>query len=447
MADAVGIGRPFALPATAAAAPVQGMAAAASAEILAPVPPLPPTNFTATVIERSAQGALLLSSAYGALALKTAQPVAPGTKLELRVIATNPPTVTLQPASPAAEEVEPPLQLDLGTTVTATVVTAAPGGDALPAGTRLELRVAPAPAATSQAAPTDSPAPEPGRPAQTSLLPAGAPDETVRTGTIATGPAGETMIESTIGALVLDQRLALPAGSAITFVRIGAVAPEPAEPAPSSSPASGLPALDQALAALDKAAPAVAQQLHATLAPATAPALAGTLLFLMGALYRGAWPGEAVSRALTAAGHDKLRQKLGADMSELGRLSKDRATGDWQVLTLPLMTGAVVEPLRLYVRRGGDAPEAGDDGTRFVLEAELSRLGALQLDGLVRQKRLDVVLRSHTPLPAELRDEAAGIFRSASAAQGFAGEIVFATAAQFSVAPLAAMRQPVQIKI
>jgi len=118
------------------------------------------------------------------------------------------------------------------------------------------------------------------------------------------------------------------------------------------------------------------------------------------------------------------------------------------VLTLPLMTGAVVEPLRLYVRRrDDDTPEAGDDGTRFVLEAELSRLGALQLDGLVRQKRLDVVLRSHAPLPAELRTEAAAIFRSASAAQGFAGEIAFATVANFSVAPLAAMRQPVQIKI
>src|SRR5580698_9606292 len=146
MADAVGIARPLALPTTAAAAPVQGTAAASSAEILAPVPPLPPTNFTATVIERGAEGALLLSSAYGALALKTAQPLAPGTKVELRVVATNPPTVTLQAAPAEAEETEPPLQLDLGTTVTATVVTAASGSDALPAGTRLELRVAPGPA-------------------------------------------------------------------------------------------------------------------------------------------------------------------------------------------------------------------------------------------------------------------------------------------------------------
>ncbi len=414
-----------------------------------PVPTLPSTNFTATVIERSAAGALVLSSAYGALALKTALPLAPGTKVELRVVATNPPTVTLQAAAPEAEEIEPPLQLDLGTTVTATVVAAAPGSDALPAGTRLELRVAPTPAATSQATPSSASPTRPSGPAQPAALPLppDAPDETVRTGTIATGPAGETVIETDFGTLTLDQRLTLPAGSVIAFLKLGAVMPETADPALPSSQASGLPALDQALAALDKAAPALAQQLHATLAPATAPALAGTLLFLMGALYRGAWPSEAVNRALTAAGHDKLRQKLGTDMNDLGRLSKDRATGDWQVLTLPLMMGAVVEPLRLYVRRDDDTPEAGDDGTRFVLEAELSRLGALQLDGLVRQKRLDVVLRSHAPLPPALRAEAASVFRSASAAHGFSGEIAFATVAQFSVAPLATMRQPVQIKI
>ena len=133
-------------------------------------------------------------------------------------------------------------------------------------------------------------------------------------------------------------------------------------------------------------------------------------------------------------------------MAELGRLSKDAATGEWQVLTLPLMTGAAVEPLRLYVRRGG-TPETSEDGSRFVLEAELSRLGALQLDGMVRAKRLDVVLRSHTPLPSELRAEAASVFHSASAAHGFTGDIAFATAAVFSVAPLAGMRHPVEVRV
>ena len=271
MGDAAGIGRPLAAPTV--TAPVPGAAAAPTVELAGPVPPLPPTNFVAAVIARNPDGTLLTRSAFGALALKTAQPLAPGTKVELRVVSTNPPTVTLQPLAPEEEQAGPPLQLDLGTTLTATVVAPAQGDSAASAGTKLLLRVA--------------------------ATPEGA-GETAQSGTIASGAAGETLIESSIGTLALDRRLALPEGTQIAFARLEAMAPEAAEPAPAQ--ASGLPALDQALAALQKSAPALAQQLHATLAPATAPALAGTLLFLMGALYRGAWPGEAIGRALTAGG-------------------------------------------------------------------------------------------------------------------------------------------------
>ena len=197
---------------------------------------------------------------------------------------------------------------------------------------------------------------------------------------------------------------------------------------------------------LDKEAPLLAQQLRGTLSPDTAPALAGTLLFLIGALYRGKWPGDAVGRALSAAGQDRLRAKLGEDFAELGRLGKDEATGEWQVLTVPLMSGAAVEPLRLYLRRRGAAAETPGDGARFVLEAELSHFGAVQLDGMVRGSRLDLVLRSHAPLPPDLRAEAASVFRRASAAQGFQGDIVFATAATFAVAPLAGLRRPVELR-
>jgi hypothetical protein len=419
--DPLGIGRPPAPGATL----IQAAAAVPSAELLGPAPTLPlplSTSFIATVIERSPEGALLLRSPYGGLALKTAQPLAPGTRVELRILPGNPPTVSiLAAAGPEAEKPGPSLQLDLGTTVMATVVTAAPGDDAVTVGAKLLLRVA----ATATGA-----------------------GEAAQTGTIATGPAGETVIDSPIGTLALDRRLALPAGAQIAFARLGTTLPEPAAAAPAPAQASGFPALDQALAALDKAAPALAQHMRATLAPATAPALAGTLLFLIGALYRGSWPGEAVGRALTAAGQDKLRAKLGADLAELGRLSKDEATGDWQVLTLPLMSGAAVEPLRLYLRRGGggtaDAPE---EGARFVVEAELSRLGALQLDGMVRGRRLDLVLRSHAPLPPDLRAEATGVFRSSSAAQGFHGDLVFATAATFTIAPLAGLRRPLEMRV
>src|SRR6185312_7321649 len=125
------------------------------------------------------------------------------------------------------------LQLDLGTTVMATVVAAAPGDAAGAAGARLMLRVAAAASGAGGAA---------------------------LSGTILLGAAGETVIDSPIGLLALDRRLALPAGTSIFFERLGTAAPEPVDLA--LSQASGFPSLDQTLAVLDKEAPALAQQLR-----------------------------------------------------------------------------------------------------------------------------------------------------------------------------------------
>ncbi len=199
--------------------------------------------------------------------------------------------------------------------------------------------------------------------------------------------------------------------------------------APSSSllpptQASGWPTLDQALAVLDKSAPDLAQQLRAELSPASAQELAGTLLFLLGALYGGRWPGDKVDRALAGAGQDRLKARLGDDLDALGRLRGDAATGDWRVMVLPLLAGASVQPLRLYLRRRG-AATSPEDGTRFVIEAELSHLGTLQLDGLVRGQRLDLVLRSHAPLDDSLRRDTGDIFHRACAAAGYHGDIMF----------------------
>jgi hypothetical protein len=416
MTDPLGIGRP-----PGPGAPlIQAAASAPAVEPLGPAPALPlATSFMATVVERGPDGTLLLRSAYGGLSLKTTQPLPPGTRVELRVLPGNPPSVSmLAIGEPDAAETGPSLQLDLGTTVMATVVAAAQGDDAAAVGARLLVRVT----ATASGA-----------------------GDTALSGTILAGAAGETVIDSSIGLLALDRRLALPAGTTIVFERFGTTASEPVDLGPSQ--ASGFASLDRTLAVLDKEAPALGQRLRNALAPGTAPALAGSLLFLIGALYRGLWPGAAVDRALTAAGQDRLRAKLGEELAELGRLGKDDATGEWQVLTLPLISGAAVEPLHLYVRRGGATAETLGDGARFVLEAELSQFGAVQLDGMVRGRRFDLVLRSHAPLPPDLRAESAGIFRRASAAQGFQGDIVFATATPFTVAPLAGLRRPVELQI
>ena len=357
-----------------------------------------------TIAAKPASGASLV--APGTLTTQ-AEPQATETTATA-VAATN---AAAAPADGAA------VSFELGTTIGATLVAATPGGSAM-AGARFELRLG---TATTV-------------PAESNVV-----------GTIALNAAGDTIVETAIGTLALDDKLALPVGTAVRFQALAAGGPDIAELPPSQ--ASGWVALDQTLSALDKSAPELAQQLRSVLAPATAPSLAATLLFMAGALYSGKWPGQPVLRALGAAGQDPLKAKLGDDLAGLRRLGADGTTGHWQVLTVPLLFGAAVEPVRLYLRRKENPVSIDPAGQRFVIEAELSRLGALQLDGLVRGNRLDLVLRTHAALPQSLRDDASALFRQASAAAGYRGDIVFATAPIFAVDPLTGLRQHVAVQI
>jgi hypothetical protein len=309
-----------------------------------------------------------------------------------------------------------PVSLALGTMIGATLVTPAAGGNAT-GGTRYQLRFGGAAPSTGTASVT---------------------------GTVAPSAAGDTILETPLGTLTLDRKLALAPGATIEFEPLATGGPA-AEDVPLAQ-SSGWPALDQVLNSLDKSAPQLAQQLRAQLSPATGPALAGTLAFLAGALESGNWPGAAVTRALTAAGQDRLRTKLGDDLAELRRLGTNAATGEWRVLSLPLLVGASVQPVRLYLRRNGSKPR-DPGGSRFVLETELSRLGTLQLDGLVRGNRLDLMLRSHAPLPQDVRIEATALFHRTTAASGYHGDILFSTVASFAVAPLTELRRHVAVQI
>jgi hypothetical protein len=416
MSDSSGIAAPAPV-----ATAIPPSAAGAGAELPAALLALQEAaTFAATVIGRSPEGATLLRSAFGTLSLKTATPLATGTQVQLRFQPGNPPGVSLVGVleNEATEIVPPPTRVDLGTTTGATVVATNTGAApaSLPLGARLLLRIVP---------PLES-------------------GPSTLSGQIVLGAGTETIVETPVGTLALDLRVALAPGTEIAFERLADLANAPPA-SPSPAPTNGWPALDQALAALDRSAPALAQQMRAVLAPGTPESLAGTLMFLIGALYRGKWPGEPVERALARAGESRLT--LAPDIAELQRLSRDEATDPWRVLVLPLLSDATVTPLKLYLRRrGSEQRDDGDGGMRFVFEAELKRLGALQLDGRLSGSRFDLVLRSRTSLSPELREATAALFRRASAAQGLHGDMVFATAAAFAVSPLAAMRPHVEMQ-
>ena len=341
-------------------------------------------------------------------------PILPASAIDHRVYAGN----AVTPAQARGDQgtnkpapSEEPTQLALGTVIEAVV--RAPSGKGPAAGTQLLLRVV-APATM---------------------------DPDLVTGTVVDVAGNETLVATPIGLLALQRRLPFPPGTSIAFVVINTMVPE-AETTLAPARSGGWLALEEALLELLGSAPALAEQLRAELTPQSGPELAGTMLFLMGAIYQGTWPGQAFARALNDAGQAKLTKRLAEDVSALRGLAEDETTGEWQVITLPLLLGNFPLAVRLYLQRR-KAPQ--QDGIRFAIEVELSRLGPVQLDCLVRANRLILVLRSHRALSPELRQEMREVFQRAIATSGIAGDLSFATTATFLVSPLDQMRGHVKI--
>ena len=72
-----------------------------------------------------------------------------------------------------------------------------------------------------------------------------------------------------------------------------------------------------------------------------------------------------------------------------------------------------------------------------MLDVDNSRFGELQPDGLVRERRFDLILRSRQALPEALRHDIAGIFAQANGATGSAGQIGFQASSDWQALPLA----------
>jgi hypothetical protein len=177
--------------------------------------------------------------------------------------------------------------------------------------------------------------------------------------------------------------------------------------------------------------------------PQSGPRLASGLLFFLSALSGGdvnRWIGNQASQALKSAGRDFLLSRLGQDFGQLGRLA-DNHGGDWRLFFIPLHDGDQLRQLRLFLRHGlqdreGDGRQNDEDLTRFVVEIEMSRLGDLQLDGLVREKRFDLILRSRAPLPDIMRREITQIFHEANEVTGYFGNIGFQSSLNWKAMPI-----------
>lgn len=258
---------------------------------------------------------------------------------------------------------------------------------------------------------------------------------------LTTTHAQQPVLQTPVGTLTLEVAAPLPPGSRVAFEL---VAPTPARPtAAVPTVATGAaatlahtwPALEEALESLlETVAPKVGAATGplGDLVPQPGPRLASGLLFFLSALSAGdlgRWLGGQALQSLRSAGREALVQRLTQDFAQLGRMA-EAAPGEWRLLAMPVLDGHQVQQVRLWLRQQRDEARRKSaarerEATRFVLEVEFSELGDLQLDGLVRGKRFDLMLRSRGSLPDHMRREIIRIFDEANAIGGYDGSVGF----------------------
>lgn len=143
------------------------------------------------------------------------------------------------------------------------------------------------------------------------------------------------------------------------------------------------------------------------------------------------WLGQKWLKKLAKDGHQGLIERMDKELRALKTDVRMPGGGEWQCLTLPLPIDHRIDPVRLVVRRSpGDekSKKAGEDeGTRFLVDITMTKLGALQIDGLLwrKTKRFDLILRSHSALPDDVRKGVDEIFRRSLDGMNMVGSTSF----------------------
>jgi hypothetical protein len=240
----------------------------------------------------------------------------------------------------------------------------------------------------------------------------------------ATTSSGQPILHTPLGTLTLDTRAALPQG---TSLALEIVLPAAVREAAMAMLPPAWPNLESLEEALFQGLPAAQAAAVARALPQVGPRLASGILFFLAALNQGnvgGWLAQAVAGARDEL-PGSLVERLGREVAGLAR-SIDTPAGEWRFVNLPLWSDAGLRELRCFFRhQEGGGQRGGDKATRFVLELELQRHGELQLDGLVRGRLFDLVLRSRRPLPAPVRGDLLALFEDTNAIAGYGGRLSF----------------------
>jgi hypothetical protein len=257
------------------------------------------------------------------------------------------------------------------------------------------------------------------------------------TATVVQSAARELTVHSDLGTLKLFVTTPLPRGTLIAFelqqvtsVR-GTATGETLE--------TDFKAFE-ALAALTHSLATANIPHTAHILPRAGAAMGAEMLFFLSALKGGdvrAWLGEDnITRleALKGGGSGEksdLLSRLNTEFSSLKTIPENMSDGQWRSVLIPIYAEGQVHHLQYFYKKQKheDANSADRASDHFMVEVDLSRLGKIQLDGLVQKQgqrlQFDLIIRTERAWEENIRAGLRDIYQAAQAISGFSGLLTF----------------------
>jgi hypothetical protein len=260
----------------------------------------------------------------------------------------------------------------------------------------------------------------------------------------ATAPR-ELTVQTDIGIIKLFVTTPLPKGTIIQFTLQQVTEVRQSVGTTAVADESELPLRLRAMeeiVALQHPALSVQHPFPAHLIPRAGSAMGAEILFLLKALQGGSlrsWMGEENATTLDAlaslerkeGGKGDLLSRLNAEFSSLKTLPESVSDGVWRSVLIPIYDQGTVQPLQYFFKKQqhSDGKSADKQTDHFMVDVELTRMGRLQLDGLVQKQtprlQFDLIIRTEQPWGEEIRQTIREIFTRAQAISGFSGMVSF----------------------
>ena len=170
--------------------------------------------------------------------------------------------------------------------------------------------------------------------------------------------------------------------------------------------------------------------------------LTASLAYFLGAVRAGQatnWTGNLLNEQ-AFSNRERFLERLQDDFSFMQRASEPSDTG-WRGFFLPLLDDNHLSIIQFFIRhehyRKHHSKTKNDNGTvQFLVEVNLTNIGTMQIEGRIKNKELDLVIRTRKILKRPLKQGIESVFINTLTTSELAGKLTFRVHSQLPPLPI-----------